>query len=778
MPDKFTYDYNSPSKILEVTESMQKSENTRASARAMVNRQMNGGCPWTPEQIKKLQMQFAVNWGEGKTMMMRANTQINGALLHKGNYFTAKCMRGPVEKRDEWGQRFTEFIQEPMKRGDSGKSHLFLMKDRNASLTMHGVGPMMWMNDYDWMPRFIPMEDLLIPTDTRLDFSNLTHFAVNLYLTPYELFDFALGEGVQEGWNKSVIKKILNAYKGINTNPYGYNWHDQPEKMEEVWKQNRACWDNDSVPVVRLVSFFYRGVESTKGEQKWYRKIILKEVVATANTDAMLPLPDEFVFTWDKSFATNVNHILHVQFGDCSLVPPLKYQAVTGLGVAMYAVVECMNRLRCQFAQHVFESFLMYFRITNPAMQDRPKQMQMFPFGVIPDGVSLIPRAERHQIDPGLVDRLMEQNRQLMSENSASFVQDIDKGNQGNPITATEANIRLQSVNVIVSSMLNMLYMQENFYYEEVVRRFLNPTSADPDVKKFQERCEKAKIPKELMKPEFWQVDAERVFGGGDQMLAEQEVTKIKAMADMGQLDPEPSRLAYRNYITVIARDPAKGLQYVPEDENKVTKGRQMGETMFGCLMADGLPRSIPEGIEREDYIETLLQMAEAKMTAITQTDNIGSPQELTGLGAVLQHTAENIQLVSKNPSKKEMVKQWGDMLGQLENLLKGFAQRLEEQQANEQGDPEAEAKAQATAQKAAQDYEIKEAKAQQDLQNRQMKFEQEMTQNVARHKQEMLDMFTTTKADLLNDHTKTAADIENKRKMAAATPAPAAAAK
>lgn len=777
MPDKFTYDYNSPSKILEVVEAMQTTERNRATNRALINNLFNGGRPYTAEQEKKLQIQWNVNWGEGTTMLMRANTQVNGALLHKGNYFSAKCMRGPIEKRDEWGQRFTEFIQEPMKRGKSGKKHLFLMKNRNASLTLHGVGPMMWTDDHNWMPRFVPLEDLLIPTDTFLDFTNLTHFAVNLYLTPYELFDMALGEGAQEGWKKSAVKKILTAYKGINSNQHGYDWYNQPEKMAEVWKQNRVAWDNDSVPVIRLISFFYRGVKSTKGGQSWYRKIILREVVQTPSTDALQATKeDEFVFDWDKPFADDIDHILHVQYGDCSIVPPLKYPAVRGLGNALYAVIEAMNRVRCQFAQHVFESFLMYFRITNPAMQDRPKQMQMFPFGVIPDGVSLIPRNERHQIDPGIIDRFMEQNRQLMSENGSSFVQDIDKGQQGNPITATEANIRLQSVNVIVSSMLNMMYTQENFYYEEVVRRFLNTTSADEDVKKFQERCEKAGIPKDLMKPEVWQVDAERVFGGGDQMLAEQEVTKLLQLAP--QLDPTAQRIIKRQYVTVITRDPAKGMMLVPENPDEVTDGMRAAEIAFGGLMADGLKRALPEGIEREEYIQTLLQMAEAKMTAITQTDNIGSPQELGGLQAVLQHIAENIQVLEQDQSKKELVKQFGDMLGELGNLLKGFAQRLEEKQANEAGDPEAEAKAQATAQKAAQDYEIKQAKAEQDLQNRQAKFEQEMRHDAEEQRQKMLNEYTLTRASLLMEKTEMMADIENKRKMAAATPAPAAVAK
>lgn len=779
MPDKYTFVYDTPSKILAVVELMQQAERIRACNRALVNNLFNGGRPYTTEQEKKLQIQFNTNFNEGTNLLMRANTQINSALLHKGGFFNAKLLKGPIEKRDEWSQVFTEAIQEPMKRGQSGKRHLFLMRNRNASLALHGIGPMMWSNNHSWMPKFVPLEDLLIPTDTFTDFSNLTHFAVSMYPTPYELFNMAFGDGAQPGWNKEAVKKILAAYKGLNVNPFNYDWYNQPEKMQEIWKQNRVPCDNDSVPVVRLIAFYYRGTESTNENEKWYRKIVLREVVASANSDAMAPLPDQFVYEQDTPFAENIDNILHVQYGDCSLVPPLKHQSVRGLGVALYAVIECMNRLRCQFAQHVFESLLMYFRVTNPAQQDRPKQLQMFPFGVIPEGINIIPRTERHQIDPGLIDRLMSENRQLMSENSSSFVQDVSQGQQGNPITATEANIRLQSVNVMVSSMLNMLYTQENFYYEEVVRRFLLKTSSDPDVEKFQEKCKKAGIPSDYMKPECWQIDVERVFGGGDQMLAESEVTKILAIKD--QLDPTPQRLALRNYITVISRDPAKGKMYVPENPNQVTDGRREAETAFGCIMADALPRSLPEGIEREDYISTLLQMSEAKMATIAQTDNVGSPQEIMGLQAVLQHIAENIQVLQPDASKQQLVKQFSDTLSQLENELKGFAQRLSEQMGQEEVDPEAEAKTEVMIRQAAIKGRIMESqfqmkseqsriKFEQDMRQALLKSQQEMQQNFEKHQTEMLAKFTETKAALLSDRAMTMADIENKKKLTTAT--------
>lgn len=120
-----------------------------------------------------------------------------------------------------------------------------------------------------------------------------------------------------------------------------------------------------------------------------------------------------------------------------------------------------------------------------------------------------MPREERHQPNYQLVTTAMSEFRQLMSENSASYVQDIDTGS-GKEMTLGEAQIRLQSVNKMVASMLMGAYEQEVFLYEEIINRFLSKTSKDPEVLQFQKRCREDEIPDALMNSECWQVDITR----------------------------------------------------------------------------------------------------------------------------------------------------------------------------------------------------------------------------------------------------------------------------
>jgi len=412
-----------------------------------------------------------------------------------------------------------------------------------ASLVMHDIGALMWQNAYEWMPRLVPLEDLLIPTGTQQDFNNLTNFAVNVYLTPYEFMTLTHNDpdaAEKAGWNMPQVRKILSVYSKLNQNNNQWNWWDQPEEMVNVWKQNAVVSNTDAVPRIHLVYFYYRSPEGGKENKEcWYRKVCLKEVASAEGVDK-LEINDAFVFDSGTTiFADDIDHILSIQYGDCNLTTPQTYHATRGLGEMLYAVVECMNRLRCQWMQHVFENLLMLIRVQNPDEQDRPKVFNLKPYGVIEQGVSIIPNEERHQIDPRLVESAMSENRQLMSENSASFVQEVDNGT-GKEQTLGEAQIRLQTANKMVSSMLDMMYTLETFQYEEIVRRCLLPNQDDPDVIRFREQCRRDQIPDEMMKAEHWLVESDRVMGGGDQALAQQEASALFAAKQ--NFDPSSQR--------------------------------------------------------------------------------------------------------------------------------------------------------------------------------------------------------------------------------------------
>src|SRR5208282_4736138 len=127
-----------------------------------------------------------------------------------------------------------------------------------------------------WRPRFVGMEDLLIPTETKCDFSNLRYFAVNLYLTIGELIEMSKGDKAKKGWNQEMVDQILDGQTDLYNESTPSTWRDQPEAMKQIFYENSGYYYSDAIPKVRLVEFFYQEMDKPN---KWYRVVYARENV-------------------------------------------------------------------------------------------------------------------------------------------------------------------------------------------------------------------------------------------------------------------------------------------------------------------------------------------------------------------------------------------------------------------------------------------------------------------------------------------------------------------
>lgn len=739
--------FATPGDVLKIVTNIENSMLPRSCDRALMDTQFNGGRPFSPQEEKEHQIQVNANFLEGYKVAQAGILQMNSALLYKDRFFNARCLKGKPTKRREYAEKLTINLHKPMKRGRSGRRFMYLMQNRNSALTLHGIGALWWSNNFTWMPKFVPLDDLLIPTDTPLDMSDgLGNFGINSWLTPYQFWQMTQQEQ-SIGWDKELSREILSCLNGMDN--YGPDYWDKPEKMESLWKQRSAYFNSDAVPKIKITTFYNQDQEG-----KWFRKVIVRENAAVGITQMYT---DRFLYTSEKPFANSIDQIIHMQFGDGSVVAPFKYRSVRGLAVLLYSLIELMNRLRCQFTQSVFTDLLPLLRIDNPVDRDRPRMLQMQPYGVMDAGVHFVPKEERHQPNYQLVTTAMSEFRQLMSENSASYVQDIDSGSQ-KEMTLGEAQIRLQSVNKMVASMLMGAYEQEVFLYQEELRRFMDQTSNDPEVRVFQADCRADGIPEELMKPDCWQIDITRAFGAGDQTLAQQEVTAL--MSIQQQLDPAAQRIVRRQYVATFTRNPDLAEELVPSEPEKVTSGRAAAEDVFGTLML-AVPVGLREGIEQTDYVSAMLEMMGAVVERIQGTDNMGTPQEVMGLNTVANDVQQHIDLLAQDPLEKEFVTAAGKELGKLMNEVKAFQQRLEEKMAQGEIDPEAQAKLQQQQAAAELKLQTSQMSAEQKLQQSQAKFEQQMAQAMAKHQLDMQQMLSQAKLDNASQVIKTKSDIE-----------------
>jgi len=509
--------------------------------------------------------------------------------------------------------------------------------------------------------------------------------------------------------------------------------------------------------------FFYQKPE----DGKWYRKILVRN-----NGAYTVPIPDEFLYEEPAPFAEDVDQIIHVQFGDGNVVAPLKFHSVRGLGVLLFSVVELLNRFRCQQMQHTFEQLNTWLRVTNPTDKDRPKILELGPYAVIQDGVSFVPPTERHQVDARLLEFAMAQGKQIIADNSSSYVQDIDNGTPKEQ-TLGEAQIKLQSANKVVAGTLGTIYVQEVFLWLEVKRRFCLPVTDDSDVKSFQKAIQKV-IPKAILKDENFVIDMEKSFGAGDQTLAIQEVTQLMGVS--AKLDPDAQRTVLRKFIAVVTRNFDLAAQLVPEKPNAASDGTKAAEDVFATAML-GLPIVLRQGIEHRDYVETWLGLMNGVIDGIMQQDEMGTPDQVVGLTVAAQNVEQHIAILAEDPINKEFVTAANKALGKMMNDVRAFAQRQQQKQQAEQAaqqdqGPQIEiAKAKANIAIAEEKLKINQATAQQKMQLTEAETVQRMKQSEAEHQQKLQQQRETHQIDAATTIAKTNVDISTKEAKAKAAP-------
>lgn len=718
-------DFSTPDKVADVIDNLKTAALLRDRNRALIEGLFNGEPPYTAAEVAENKIQTNINFKEGMLLLQQARDQLENGLLSTGNFFTITVPDAPIAKRQEYGGTLTLKANRIFKRS---RPFLHTMRSKIGSIALHGIGPQMWQDQYNPFPFFVPIEDLMIPTDTELTFENLTYFAVRRKMTPGALVrkTFAVSEKNRDpGWNMKAVGALLKDYKDLNQNLSNWNWAENPEKIVELIKQNAVYWDSDAVPCIWFWDFYH---QNDDGSQEWYRDIILDSDCVPGKSTQENKV--EFVYHKKKRYSANLNELLHVQFGDGNNKPPFVYWSVRGIGWILYDVCQMMNRLRCQFTQRVFEDLMMLFRVSDPADRSRLDKIYMgLSRGIIPEGLQFVKREERPDANSEEVGLLMSNFKQLMGEGTAAYTQDIDN-DTNKERTAFEVHALLSQTTKLTGTILNLAYLQEEFAYEEECRRLTIKGTPDFTSKKFQQECEQAGIPKKWIDASRWNVEAERVMGGGNAALAQ-----AKAQALMGTrqfMNPSAQARVLNKYVFTVTGDPKEAEFLAPLDgAPQVTDSIHDTELVFASLM-QGIPITPKPGTNPVEAAGTTIRMMDGVVGQIVNSGGMATPQQVTGLQLAEKYAMAYIQMLSSDKTAKPLIKKFTDALGKLMNEVKGFAQRLQEQakaaaakNGNGQMDPEAIANIHAKMAELEVKLKGKQASDSQKLQHNERKFQQ-----------------------------------------------------
>ncbi len=711
--------FKTADRVASVIEDMKAAEVVRAPNRALINDLYNGVPPYSKTEEDENNILVNINWKEGTTMLHDARRMYESAFLKSGNYFRVNLEAGPVNKRDEWSRIITRNANRPLKRS---LPFMEAYRSKFAGVVLHGVGPMAWEDRWKVIPYGFGIEDLLIPTDTYTTFENLYYFAIRKPMKPGELYRKTFGKDKDQrdpGWDMEAVAKILDSYKDLNQNPHQWNFSEHPEKLAELFKQNGTYYDGDSAPVVWFWDFYFQQEEDEGG--KWGRRLMLDQDYVPAEVQSMTS-PVRFIYESDD-FADNLNEILHVQIGDGNNKPPFMYHSIRSVGWINYDVVSMMNRLRCQFTEHVFEQMMMLFRVADPNDRARLEKIVLNNKGIIPEGATIVPNTDRYQIDQNLVNSLMSENKQLMAQATSAYTQDIDDGTVKER-TATEVMAQVNSVNALTASLITYAYLREGHAYREIVRRLCIEGSPDPMAKTFREKCIQEGVPAQFLDVDEMDIEPEKVIGGGNKTL---EIAQVQQMMSVyNRLDPDAQRVALRKFLGAVLDDEKEAAILVPDNsKNRVTDAIHDADLAFGTLM-QGVPMRIRQGLNHIEQTEELLKQMAQKIKMIMGTGGVGTPQDVIGLQNVANYVQQHIQIIAQDKEEKKRARQYSQMLGKLMNFVKGMAQRQQEaaKKQQQQIDPERAQELQMQQAESQQKIASKRQEGQQKMQLKQLEFQ------------------------------------------------------
>jgi|GEM_PF-983590 len=779
--------FKTASVIESLTWQMRLADFPRAQNRARINAIFDGSPPYSDQEERENNIAINCNFLESTKVGHEARQQFSNAFMKPGKFFTARTDNGPAHKRAKWGTIVSNEINRRMKRSPI---YFENMRSKFALLVLHGIAPSCWENSYGWCPLSLGVEDVMIPSGTLLTMKNLPFFAIYRAYTAMELYRLTSGPKVDPGWQMDNVKAALKWADDQTSQLSGTTWPEvwSPDKMEQRMKEDSGLYASDAVPVISCWDFYWWNDDNKV--QGWNRRIVL-DAFGQPGVGGVLPqgtnMPDkniiggrnQFLFNpGDRKYAMDLREVLQFQFADLSAVAPFRYHAVRSLGFLLYAVCHLQNRLRCKFNEAVFEGLMMYFRVNSLDESERALKINLISRGLIDPTVQFLPPQERWQPNQPFTQMGLLENQQIINENSASFTQNNNFSRPQVEKTAFQVRAELNATTALISAALLQAYQYQTFEYYEIFRRFCEKDSRDPDVRSFRLACLKAGVPPEVLVPEAWEIEPERVMGAGNKTL---ELATAQQLMEWRPLfDPEAQRTILKMSTLAITDDSGATDELVPDTEDQVTDSKHDAMVSMGSLM-QGLPVQFGPRSNRIEIVEVLL----AEMTLIVQRieqqqQSMAKPEQLVGLQTVGQTIAEQLQILSQDKEQKERVRQYGDGLSQLMNMVKAYGQRLQQameaaaqQNGNGQAqmDPKDLAKVQAMQLQAqTKASNASESHAQRTAQ-RQVQWEAEEKRKQQQHQLDMQRQRIELQADVAATDVETAAEIRRENAKAAAEP-------
>lgn len=666
---------------------------SRSAKRARVRGIVDGNPPYRQSQLKAegRDYQCNVNWRMAESYFNNAVAAFYDVFSESPTCATVK-LKLPGDNDAEYKGRCVTEHFDWLVRGEGGVD--YHMSISQNEMVLFGIGPLVFMDEFDWRPTSVLAGSLRVPDRTKSDNSLWELATVEGEFSVVDLYAKIIDEktATEAGWNVKAVKQaIINAFPKNNSGENSNNWE---------WYQAQLKTDSLSFSYqsrsVQVGHLFFK--EFKKGEEsagKISHKIVLSDSQQQESSGMGDGKPPEMQFLFERENRyDDWNQCVHPMYYDHG--GGGYHHSVTGMGVKMYSAVEYQNRLKCNLADKAFTAKIM-LQPASEGDEDAVLLQQYGDYAVLKPGATAVQTPITGAMEEGLMfDREV---TGLIAANLSQYRMNLQR-EQGNPITAREVDQRASEQAKLGKTQLSRYYQQMDYLYAEMYRRASQrPVEGAPGfarIKEFQERCKENGVTlAELKKTES--VKATRIVGQGSEFLRQQALGEL--FTAVLPMLPETGR-DHMIEDVIASRAGQSGVKrYYPTSQRSQKPDDQLAFAMSQVAdMKVGVAPVVTDTQNPVIFAQTFLQAGAQAMQSLEQG---ADPSEVARFVELVgQATAQHLEKIKNDPSRKAaydaLMEQWKQLAKIHDDLIKHLEQQAQEQGEQVKQRQEAQMRAQA----------------------------------------------------------------------------------
>lgn len=703
---------------------------------------LDGNPPYSASKLRSSGQAYRSNFAslEGKSISNNAKTPYY-ELFVGGKTFAEVKLATDESNNEELGRKTTEMFDRRLKEHPNFQIQMWKLLDDFVNF---GRGHLVWEEHDDWKFRQIPFDRVLFPDATDVDVSLWDYFMVRQEVPVHWLWSRIKEERVAaaRGWNIEACRKAIQL--ALPDDPER-GWTDYMRVQQEL--KDNDLYLSSKAHKVKIANLFVR---EFSGEWSWM--IVMESGLSGTSIGQV----ESQVMKSGKPDGAGQAFLFHKiaafpeikQFMSCFFLDVCNgsINGLTGLANDIYAFVMVKDRMINTIADNTFLRSALIVQANDASSLNNASLTMFGNMVIIPPGLSIQSSQVVGDVETSLA---VARDFDARIQNNTGVYRPQMLKPQGNPRTATEAELNFTTAATLTTSAVNRFYDQLDATYAEIYRRM-----SEHD-KTFIKWCKEEGVTKEhLSKVEC--VRSSRVIGAGS---VTQKQQSLQALMPLYFQYPPGGQRNLLAAVTAAYTDQSKVDMFMPPSELENLPGRHHWDaTQENAALKEGAP--VIWTPEQDDSIHAQVHLGAAMQAIQSASPNVDLAGIVGFASGIAGHVASTHlpRLQASNPTEaKTYAKVLQEVISGTNEIKQALQKQAQQQQQSQQRSQELTFDQQLDASQVQGKMQLSQAKTQHQMQLRDAQ---------AKQKAELANV--STAAEIQRQGAKAANEIQIARQKAA----------